>query len=170
MFRPKKVVTLDNTRMYKLMTEETDMKSINTDTAKSITLNELVYYLAMPDKDKIKDNPVVGNAKRLLKDVLEIFTKNNKLKIAEQIINVLNASNIIIDDLNDKNIDKKIDEILDMPEPGLGGPPEPGLGGPPKLGLGGLPDPNDATLANQAELNSARERAKLIRLNVNYRK
>jgi len=160
--RPKKVVTLDNTRMYKLMTEETDMNKINEGTAGTITLNELVYYLAMPDKDKIKDNPVVGNAKRLLKDVLEIFTKNNKLKIAEQIINVLNASNIIIEDLNDKNIDKKIDEILDMPEPVLGGPP--------KLGLGGLPDPNDATLANQAGFNSARERAKLIRLIENYRK
>ena len=118
---------IDNTRMYKFMTEETDMKLINTDTANSITFDELVYYLAMPDKNKIidkylsKDGPEVGNAKRLLKNVLMRFSKDpqGQLNTANQIINVLNSSNKIIEDLSKDNIDDKIEKIINQSVPAV---------------------------------------------------
>jgi len=136
---------IDNTRMYKFMTEETDMKLIKTDTANSIRFDELVYYLAMPDKNKInesKDALVVGNAKRLLRDVLMRFNTDpqGQLKTANDIINVLNASNEIIEDLSEDNIDEKIDKIINQSVPAVPELKTPSPQPEPNLGLAGQPD------------------------------
>ena len=121
----------DNSRLYKFMTEESEWDKINSSTLSSITFNDLVYYLAMPDKNKSTSSypttldftTVDKNPKKLLRDVLEKFmvkgltsTEPNLID-AQGIVTALSESNALLTDLNSANVETKTGEILSLPVP-----------------------------------------------------